>query len=242
MRRILLVPLAALAAAFPTAPSSRTPPAMSGTDSLTFGAQRTWRYLVHLPEGYERGDRTWPLVVFLHGAGERGADLGRVAVHGPPRLVAEGRTFPFILVSPQCEAGAWWDGREIDAFVGELARRYRVDTRRVYLTGLSMGGSGTWAAATENPGRYAAIAPVCGAGGLDPALVAARLKDVPVWAFHGAKDPVVPVQRSQERVDAIVAAGGNARLTVYPEAGHDSWTETYANPALYEWLLAQVKR
>lgn len=242
MRRLLpLLPLVVVLSACTTASSPKSAPDVSGAATLDVTMQSTWRYLVQLPEGYASDGRAWPLVVFLHGSGERGADLQKVAKHGPPKLVAEGRRFPFILVSPQCPEGSWWYAPEIDAFVAQLARRYRVDPKRVYLTGLSMGGFGTWDAATFNPARYAAIVPVCGGGEYEPPVVGARLKDMPVWAFHGEKDPAVAPQNTRERVAAINAAGGHARLTLYAGVGHDSWTETYANPALYDWLLGQKK-
>lgn len=243
MRRLpLLAPLVASLTAC-TALMSRAPgPAASGSDSLAVDPQRTWHYLVQLPKGYAQDGREWPLVVFLHGSGERGADLRKVAVHGPPKLVAQGREFPFILVSPQCPDGSWWRAPEVDRFVAAVTRRYRVDPRRVYLVGLSMGGHATWDAATFNPERYAAIVPVCGAGEYAPAVVGERLKDLPVWAFHGARDEVVPPASSRERVEAINAAGGRARLTLYPEAGHDSWTETFDDPELYTWLLGHERR
>lgn len=240
-RLFLIVPLIALLSACTTAPVPQAVPAVSGPVELNFGMQATWRCLVQLPKGYEQGDREWPLVVFLHGSGERGSDLQKVAVHGPPKLVAQGREFPFILVSPQCPEGLWWYAPQIDAFVAQLIKSYRVDAKRVYLTGLSMGGFGTWDAAAFNPGRYAAIVPVCGGGEYDPTVVGQRLKDMPVWAFHGAKDAVVSPSYSKERVDAINLAGGHAKLMIYLEAGHDSWTETYANPALYDWLLSQKR-
>jgi predicted peptidase len=118
-------------------------------------------------------------------------------------------------------------------------RKYRIDKDRVYLTGLSMGGYGTWALAAAHPEKFAAIAPICGGG--NPAE-AAKLARLPIWVFHGAKDPTVPIERSKEMVEAIKAAGGDAKFTIYPEAGHDSWTETYNNPELYQWLLAQKRK
>ncbi len=193
-------------------------------------------YLVALPDGYEDGDQSWPLLLFLHGAGERGDDLSRVAVHGPTRRVAEGERFPFILVAPQAPEGTWWDARELGALLDEVERAYRVDPDRVMVTGLSMGGFGAWSLAEAFPDRFAAVAPVCGGG--TPGRVCAAA-DVPIWAFHGALDDVVPVERSLEMVQRLRRCGGHVRLTLYPDAGHDSWTETYANPALYDWLLAQ---
>lgn len=224
-----------------SAPRQPATPAKSGADAITLSVESTWHYLVQLPKEYREDGPAWPLVVFLHGSGERGSDLQLVARHGPPKLVAQGREFPFILVSPQCPEFGWWSAASIDVFVEQLSRRYHVDRQRVYLTGLSMGGFGTWDAAGLNPARYAAIAPICGGGELPPAILGERLKNLPVWAFHGAKDPLVQPAFSQERVDAVNAAGGHAKLTMYPDAGHDSWSETYANPAFYEWLLAQKR-
>jgi len=193
------------------------------------------RYLLHLPAGYGQTDRRWPLMLFLHGVGQRGSDLEAVKKHGPPGLVERQDGFPFVLVSPQCPIDRWWENNVLTALLDELGSRYAVDPDRVYLTGLSMGGFGTWSLAIECPQRFAAIAPVCG-GGL-PAL-AYRLRHVPIWAFHGAKDPVVPLYESQRMVEAVQRAGGNARLTIYPDAEHDAWTETYNNPELYAWLLS----
>jgi len=199
------------------------------------------KYLLYLPKGYgENKDQKWPLMLFLHGAGERGNDVNKVKVHGPAKLVEQGKEFPFIIVSPQCPADSWWTD-QLDALVAlldDVQAKYAVDTNRVYLTGLSMGGFGSWALGCRYPNRFAAIVPICGGGEW---FLAERLKNVPVWAFHGAKDNVVPLRESQEMVDALKRAGGNVQLTVYPEANHDSWTETYNNPKLYEWLLSQHK-
>lgn len=194
-------------------------------------------YLVYEPEGYSaRGSQRWPLMLFLHGSGERGSDLDAVKRHGPPKRIEEGRKFPCIVVAPQCPDNSWWDAIALEALLQEITAHYRVDPARICLTGLSMGGFGTWDLAARNPQRYAAIVPVCGRG--EP-LFATQLAKLPIWAFHGAKDSVVPLRYSQDVIDAIRAIGGNARLTIYPEADHDSWTDTYANDAVYEWMLAQ---
>ncbi len=194
-------------------------------------------YLLFLPEGYEKSKERWPLMLFLHGAGESGTNLAKVKTHGPPKLVETKPDFPFILVSPQSQ-GRGWTPDALNALLDQVIREYRVDKDRVYLTGLSMGGYGTWTLAAAHPQKFAAIVPICGGG--NPAD-APKLANLPVWVFHGAKDPTVPLQRSKEMVEAIQAAGGNVKFTVYPEAGHDSWTETYNNPELYTWLLAQKR-
>ena len=204
-------------------------------------------YLLYLPKDYsEKSKKTWPLMLFLHGAGERGTNLTKVAVHGPPKLIAQGKKdMPFIVVSPQCPTGERWRPEALGALLDDIVANYHVDITRVYVTGLSMGGYGTWALANEFPQRFAAIAPICGGGDTIPILLAGRekraaLKSLGVWAFHGAKDPVVKLEESEKMVKAYQQIGAtDVRLTVYPEATHDSWTETYDNPKLYEWLLAQ---
>lgn len=205
-------------------------------------------YLLHLPKGYDaKGSKVWPLMLFLHGAGERGSDVARVAVHGPPKLVKQGRDLPFILVSPQCPEGQRWDNESLLALLDEVIKKHKVDTKRVYLTGLSMGGYGTWSLAAHHPERFAAVAPICGGGSTIDILLRARVKDSPIktlptWVFHGAKDPVVLLAESERMVAALKKAGNNdVKLTVYPEAQHDSWTETYNNEELYEWFLGKSR-
>jgi len=199
-------------------------------------------YLLFLPSGYgDEKAKRWPLMLFLHGAGERGSDIKKVAVHGPPKNVATHPEFPFILVSPQCPEGEKWSSETLLALLDQVERTYAVDKTRVYLTGLSMGGYGTWDLGLKHPERFAAIAPICGGGNTVDALLASNaqaLKSLGVWAFHGAKDPTVSLQESERMVDALKRAGvSDLKLTVYPEAGHDSWTETYNNPDLYTWML-----
>jgi predicted peptidase len=190
-------------------------------------------YLLYLPKGYEK-KKSWPLLLFLHGSGERGDDLELVKKHGPPKLIGQGKSFPFIVVSPQCRADSRWEPFELTALLDDLEKKYKVDKDRIYVTGLSMGGFGTWALAAHTPERFAAIVPICGGG---ETRWARRYGKLPVWVFHGGKDTAVPVERSEEMVEAIKERDGNVKLTIYPEAGHDSWTETYNNPKVYQWLL-----
>ncbi len=215
-----------------------------------------YQYLLALPTGYDAAyDKKWPMILFLHGSGERGSDPWLVAKHGPAKLLRESPLSPagkalaenFIVVSPQCPGGAWWDDDAIGALLDEIAAKHRVDPKRTYLTGLSMGGYGTWSYAIKNPSRFAAIVPICGGG--EPSMVRrmARLRKndlttLGVWVFHGAKDPTVPLEESQQMVDALKkAAVTDVQFTIYPEAKHDSWTETYANPELYAWLLKHTR-
>jgi predicted peptidase len=200
-------------------------------------------YLLYLPEAYGKdagpAAKKWPLVLFLHGAGERGNDIEKVKIHGPPKLVEQGKTFPFILVSPQCSAKGWWPKETLEALLDEVTAKYDVDKDRVYVTGLSMGGFATWTLGCDQPDRFAALVPICGGG--DPKL-ADKLKDIPIRVYHGGKDGTVPPKKSQEMVDAIKAAGGTkVELIVDPDAGHDSWTNAYDDPGLYKWLLEQKR-
>lgn len=195
------------------------------------------QYLAYLPQGYEEGEK-FPLLLFLHGAGERGDDIERVKIHGPMKFLAQHEQYPFILIAPQCPEGEWWSLDMLKALVDEIVEKYKVDEDRVYLTGLSMGGYGTWMLACEEPERFAALIPICGGGNH---LLAYRIKQIPIWVFHGAQDTTVPLKASQDMVDAITQAGGNVKFTIYPEAGHDSWTETYNNPEIYDWLLSHTR-
>ena len=196
-------------------------------------------YLLALPKDYEQQE-SWPLILFLHGAGERGDDIERVKVHGPPKLVEQGQDMPFIVVSPQCPKDEWWSFKtsELDALLNEITENYKVDTDRIYITGLSMGGFGTWSMITRFPYRFAAAAPICGGGDRQ---FTKYYKHLPVWAFHGDQDQAVPVERSVEMVESLKKNGGDPKLTIYPGVGHDSWTETYNNSELYDWFL-QHKR
>lgn len=200
------------------------------------------RLLLFLPAGFQAGGGVkYPLLIFLHGSGEAGNDLEKVKIHGPPQLVQARPDFPFIVASPQSPLNEMqgFDPYMLDALLDELAARLPIDADRVYLTGLSLGGMWSYGWASRHPERFAAIAPV--SGSFDTAAACA-LKNVPVWAFHGAKDDVVPLAGEQAMVDAINACGGSAKLTVYPDVGHDAWNPAYADPELYDWLLRQHRQ
>lgn len=195
-----------------------------------------YQYLLYLPPSYNESEAAWPLVVFLHGSGESGADLNMVRAHGPPRLINEGRDFPFIMVAPQAPEIRSWDIDALDALLDEIVRTYRVDADRIYLTGLSNGGKGAWAWAIARPDRFAALAPVAGYGDANRVCGIGQL---PVWSFHGALDDVVPAAFDTATVEALRRCNGNVRYTLYEDANHDSWTRTYATDELYAWLLSQ---
>lgn len=213
------------------------------------------KYRLLKPLGYESGKK-YPLVLFLHGAGERGDDNAITLKHGAKDFASpENRSkYPAYVVVPQCPKDHKWSEvdwsketsslpekasdalQSVKELVDDMVENAGVDRNRIYITGLSMGGYGTWDAIARYPDYFAAAAPICGGG--DPKTVS-LFKKLPIWCFHGAKDPVVKVGRSIEMVDALRAVGSNVRYTEYPEAQHDSWTETYSNPEFYTWLFAQ---
>ena len=198
------------------------------------------KYLLALPEGYETGVERWPLLVFLHGAGERGDNLQLLKKHGPPKLIEAGKKFEAIVISPQVPEKNIWNPHAVKALVDEMIKTHRVDTSRLYLTGISMGGFGTWDAALAYPDTFAAIAPICGGAGVG-FVMAERIKDLPCWIFHGDKDGAVPVDFSLKMHGALQKAGSQAKLTLYPGVGHDSWTQSYDNPDLWTWMFAQKR-
>lgn len=209
-------------------------------------------YLLHVPPAEAAPADGWPLLLFLHGIGESGDDLERVRVHGPPKLTEEiPELSRFVLLAPQCPEDDWWRSTSLKALLDEVAGLVDVDDARIYVTGLSMGGYGAWGLLASYPDLFAAAAPICGGGEIGRVwsdrstgfqlerLLLAR--DVPVRAFHGADDDVIPVEESRLLVRALQAAGADVELTVYPGVGHDSWTQTYEKPELYTWLLAQSR-
>ncbi len=256
MRNAILLTVTAGALAMATL-SSAQPMATSTVPPTQFAKQFRFaktlsaevNYLLFLPKGYYgKAEKRWPLILFLHGAGERGTNVWKVATHGPPKHVKDHPEFPFIVVSPQCPEQQVWSKDVVLALLDEITAKYAVDTNHIYLTGLSMGGYGTWDLGLTHPERFAAIVPICGGGQLISVMLSGRdrgsaLRSLGVWAFHGGKDPVVPVEESQRMVDALKRMGvQDVKLTVYPDAGHDSWTETYNNSGLYEWLLKHERR
>ena len=196
-------------------------------------------YILDLPKAYD-GKKELPLIIFLHGSGERGIDIKKVGVHGIPKIAKKTEGFEFIGVSPQClrQKKARWLTEDLDILLDHILKTYKIDKKRIYLTGLSMGGYGTWAWAAKRPNVFAAAVPICGGG--NPAD-ASKYDKLPIWVFHGDKDTAVKIEKSQVMVDAIKKSGGNVKFTIYPGVGHDSWTKTYDNPELYKWLLSHTK-
>ena len=213
------------------------PKPLSETETQEIG------YWLFLPKDYDaQTEKTWPLLLFLHGMDERGNDIEKVKMHGPPKLLNDpekAKEWPFITVSPQCPDYTTWSPIQLWLLLDKLEKQYAVDKDRIYVTGLSMGGFGTWGLLHQFPERFAAGAPVC--GGFNPAA-AKQFVDIPLWVFHGEKDPVIRVAMSIDMVEAIKNAGGNhTQLTLYPDLQHNSWSVTYDNPELFRWLLKQKR-
>lgn len=193
-------------------------------------------FLVYLPPDDVCGPL--PLVVYLHGSGERGVDPMALRDSGPFAALRNGKTMPATIVAPQCLPNAAWEPKSIAAFVEDVASRHNIDRDRMYLVGYSMGGYGVWHTAAAHPERFAAIVPIC--GGVYPQR-AKSLAKTPVWTFHGAKDDVVPLAESERMIDAIRAAGGNPKLTVLPDAGHGICKDVCHRDDLWTWLFTHQR-
>ena len=225
----------------PAKPAPSTQVAQEFTTTLADGKKASMSYWLYLPANAAAKDVKLPFVLFLHGSGERGTDLAQVKKHGPPSLVGTGKNKDMegcIIVSPQCPDKQWWDAKLLKLLCDDIVKTQPVDPNRLYVTGLSMGGFGTWSLLAENPDFFAAGVPICGGGKPE---TAEKFKHVPVWAFHGAKDSAVPVKGSEEMIAALEKAGGKPKLTIYPDEDHASWVPAYNDPALWTWLVAQKK-
>ncbi|MEI6687642.1 MAG: prolyl oligopeptidase family serine peptidase [Planctomycetota bacterium] len=214
-------------------------------------------YQIMTPENPAPGTK-YPLVIFLHGAGERGLDNNAQLVHGVKDFAKpeSRKSYPCFLIAPQCPNDKKW--AEVDwsanshqrpekpsdpatlllKLIDILPTQFPIDTSRIYITGLSMGGYGTWDLIARKPDLFAAAVPVCGGGDEKDASIIAK---IPIWAFHGSKDTVVKPQRSTNMIEAIKKAGGNPKVTLYPEVGHNSWVNAYSDPEMLKWLFNQKK-
>ena len=227
--------------------------------AITIGAVE-YRFRVFTPRGWSKKKKA-PVILFLHGAGERGDDnVAQIKVGIGPAILRQQESLPFIVVLPQCPRNHWWSEPAMQALalkaLDQTIAELNGDTGRTYLSGLSMGGYGSWAIAANNPARFAALAIVCGGVVPPPGLtlpkeatpppaadpygaVAAKVGKTPVWVFHGSADPAVPVSESRKMVAALKAAGGNVRYNEYEGIGHNSWDKAYAEPEIFPWMLSQ---
>ncbi len=196
-------------------------------------------YLIKLPNDFS-ADKIYPVLIFMHGAGTRGNNIEQVRENPFFRITEQYNDFPFIVFAPQCHCDTWFDMMEtVNAFAKYIGSLKYVDTDSIYLMGASMGGYAVWQMAMSNPSLYAAIVPICGSGMY---WNASRIFSIPVWAFHGDSDTVVKTEESIKMVNEVNNAGGNAKLTIYENCGHDAWSQTYSNEKVFEWLLCNKKK
>ncbi len=207
--------------------------------TVSYNVKVDYNYILEYPKN-KPADKLLPLIIFLHGSGERGDSVDLVRVHGPWNYAESHEDFPFMILAPQCKEGESWNPVTLDLLLDDVIANNPLDTNRIYLTGLSRGGFGVWDWVLYRPDRFAAIAPICGASNFH-VLAANKLKDTPAWIFHGALDDIIPVSFSADLVKKLRSLGADVKFTVYPDAGHDSWTETYLNPELYRWFLSHRK-
>jgi predicted peptidase len=207
------------------------------------GPEGEGKYVVFVPHDY-KGDKAYPLILFLHGAGSTGNDGQKQIMSGlAPAIKKQEKTFPFIVVFPQSQMKTWkaesTDGKRALSILAEVQKGYKVDDKRIYLTGLSMGGSGTWSFAAAHPEKWAAMVPLCGRADL---ANASKIKDVPTWCFIGDQDKKDLVENNREMIKALKAVGSSARYEEYAGVGHNCWDRAYATQELFDWLLKQARK
>lgn len=234
---VLAAAALALASGCATAPPS-TLPGPQTPQVFSDPQEGVVNFLLYLPDRYAGLPGPWPLILFLHGAGERGDDLGLVKREALPRLLERNRDFPFVVVSPQCRRKKEWSWQVLDRLLTEVLEKYRVDAARIYVTGLSSGAVASLELAMLRPERIAAAVAV--APNHPPGDVC-RAKSVPIWLFHNAFDERVPARVSRRLARSLEDCGGEVRLTTFPQAGHDAWSDAYARGDLYAWLLEHRK-
>ena len=199
------------------------------------------QYYLYYPKGYEEGkNEKFPLLLFLHGGGESGGTLEDLKSNGPPKLLAEGKDFPFLILAPQNpHKRKWWNTRAVMQLLDTIIKNNRVDEDRVYLTGLSRGGGAAWELAVQYPDKFAALAVVCG---MTPVPYAGWInKNMPIWVFHGTEDKSIPVSESQNMVNRLQEMGYDVQFTKYEGVGHNAWVQAYNTEELYVWLMKQKR-
>jgi predicted peptidase len=233
------LPIALLAALVPLA-ARADDPKVGFVDRVYKSGDKEYKYVLFVPHDY-KPDSEPPVILFLHGKGSGGTDGKKQARVGLAAAIRKDeKKFPSVVVFPQSEKDTWAansdDAKRAIDILAEVQKEYKTDSKRVYLTGLSMGGFGTWALAAKYPDKWAAIVPICGGGN---AQTAAKIKDIPCWCFHGDADPIVDVEQSRRMIKALKDAGGSPKYDEFEGVGHNAWDRAYAKKELYEWLLMQ---
>ena len=221
--------------------------ACGGQPNLIEDVQRTnveeeLRYYLYYPQDYAKEvDEKFALLLFLHGGGEAGGRLKDLQINGPPKMIVDGKEFPFLILAPQHpHKKKFWNTAAVIQLLDSIIANNRVDPKRIYLSGLSRGGSAAWDLAVQYPDTFAAMAVVCG---MTPLPYASWIdKEMPIWVFHGAKDEIISVNESEAMVEKLRQMGYDVRFTKYPEVGHSAWTKAYANEELYDWLIQQRRK
>ncbi len=232
--------LMVLIAAFQSC-ASQSKPRLVDAEQETV-TRENFNYYLYYPEDYDaEGDKKYPLLLFLHGGGESGDSLVTVKRNGPPKLIARGKKFPFLILAPQNpHKKKWWNTRALVQLLDTIVENNRVDKDRLYLTGLSRGGGAAWEMAVQYPEKFAALAVVCG---MTPVPYASWLdKKMAIWVFHGEKDESIPISESNEMVSKLKSMGYNVRYTKYPNVAHDAWVKAYDTEELYEWFMQQSRK
>lgn len=220
--------------------ASQTPPNLID-DEFKAVTTETFSYYLYFPDVYEAEvAKKFPLLLFLHGGGESGDSLVTIKKNGPPKLITEGKKFPFLILAPQNpHKKKWWNTTALIQLLDTVVAKNRVDPNRIYLTGLSRGGGAAWELAVQYPDKFAALAVVCG---MTPVPYASWIdKNLPIWVFHGEEDESIPISESEAMVARLKSMGYDVRFTKYPGVGHNSWERAYTTDELYEWFMKQKK-
>ena len=232
MKRILLI------AIFLFSLPSFAQKAEGGSFSTEISMKKQLNYLLYTPESTKQPK---PLIIFLHGSGEKGNDLEKVKVHGPFKYLNTHKLDAYVL-APQCPQEEYWDEEVLYRLIQKVIKENKIDPDRIYLTGLSMGGWGAWNLAFAHPDMFAALVPIAGFVDRVPMIENCKIKDIPTRIFHGLLDDVVDVSYSVNIYKKLQTCSTDIELTIFDDANHDSWTRVYDDPAIYEWMLQQKKK
>jgi len=237
----MLKPLVLLVGFFVIQSCAAQPTSELIDDALHTIVEEKLNYYLYFPIDYKEDDtKQFPLLLFLHGGGESGAQLAEIKKNGPPKLLADGKEFPFLILAPQNpNKNKWWNTRAVNQLLDSIVTNHRVDSKRIYLTGLSRGGGAAWEMAVHYPKKFAALAVVCG---MTPVPYASWIdKQMPIWVFHGEEDQSIPISESETMVARLKEMGYDVTFTRYPKVGHDSWVKAYAGDTLYDWFMQQKR-